>query len=59
MKIHVLEDHCVNPMKFAHVKIQNEHVSGIIEYEEGYIFMLNVETAINEFEVQNTMSKLW
>mgnify|MGYP003977496279 FL=1 len=51
--MHEFEDSSISPTTFAHTKVKNEFISGIIEHENGYIFMLNVESVLDELDSSN------
>lgn len=53
IKMYEFEDRSISPTTFAHGKVKNEFVSGIIEHESGYIFMLNIESVLDDLDESN------
>lgn len=50
IKMYEFQDRSITPTTFAHGKVNNEFVAGIIEHESGYIFMLNIESVLDELD---------
>lgn len=56
IKMYEFEDRSITPTTFAAGKVKNEYVVGIIEHEQGYIFMLNIETVLDELDSSSFQS---
>jgi len=50
IKMYEFEDQSILAPTFAHGKVKNEFVSGIIENENKYIFMLNIESVLDDLD---------
>lgn len=50
IKMFEFEDSSISPVSFAHGKIKQEYLVGLIESEGGYIFMLNIESVLDELD---------
>lgn len=53
VKMFEFEDRCISKTDFAQGNIDSEYISGIIDHKDGYIFMLNIETVLDQLDGDN------